>query len=100
MIDHVSISARDPPHVADVLAGLMHARPCPFPGGVADAFMAVSGDDHGTMIEVYPETVTLEPATGDSQVVPGKTPGSPGYAPFHILLSVPLDALFAARTAA
>ena len=91
MIHHVSISARDPRHVADVLAELMRGRAYPFPGGVADSFMAVSGDDHGTMIEVYPETVTLEPGTGDSQVIPGKTPGTPGYAPFHILLSVPLD---------
>jgi hypothetical protein len=91
MIHHVSISARDPRHVADVLAELMNGKAYPFPGGIADSFMAVSGDDHGTMIEVYPENVTLEPGTGDNQVSSGQAPGTPGYAPFHVLLSVPLD---------
>ena len=90
MIHHVSISARDPRHVADVLAELMDGRAYPFPGGIADSFMAVTGDDHGTMIEVYPETVTLEPGIGDSQVVCGTVPQA-GYAPFHVLLSVPID---------
>ena len=52
MIHHVSISARDPKHVADVLAELMDGRAYSFPGGIADSFMAVTGDDHGTMIDV------------------------------------------------
>ena len=39
MIHHVSISARDPRHVADVLAELMRGRAYPFPGGVADSFI-------------------------------------------------------------
>ncbi len=90
MIHHVSISARDPKHVADVLAELMDGRAYPFPGGIADSFMAVTGDAHGTMIEVYPETVTLKPGTGDSQVVCGTVPKA-DYSPFHVLLSVPLD---------
>ena len=90
MIHHVSISARNPKHVADVLAELMNGRAYPFPGGIADSFMAVTGDEHGTMIEVYPETVTLEPGTGDMQVVCGSVPKAE-YAPFHVLLSVPLD---------
>jgi hypothetical protein len=91
MIHHVSISARAPQHVAEVLAELMNGRAYPFPGGIADSFMAVSGDEHGSMIEVYPEAVTLKPGSGESQVVTGETTGEPGYAPFHVLLSVPLD---------
>ncbi len=90
MIHHVSIAAENPHHVAKVLAELMNGTAYPFPGGIADSFMAVSGDDHGTMIEVYPATVTLEPGTGDEQVVPG-TAAAPAYTPFHVLLSVPLD---------
>jgi len=91
MIHHVSISAHDPHHVAEVLAELMSGRAYPFPGGIADSFMAVSGDDNGTMIEVYPENVTLTPGDGDEQVGAAATSGAPGYTPFHILLSVPLD---------
>ncbi len=90
MIHHVSISARDPKHVADVLAELMDGRAYPFPGGVANSFMAVSGDGHGSMIEIYPENVTLVPGTDDRQVRAARD-AKAGYAPFHLLLSVPLD---------
>ncbi len=90
MIHHVSISAREPKHVADVLAEVMSGRAYPFPGGVADSFMAVSGDENGTMIEVYPESVALAPGESDDQQV-RCTATKPGYVPFHLLLSVPLD---------
>jgi hypothetical protein len=86
MIHHVSISARDPKHVADVLAEVMKGRAYPFPGSVADSFMAVSGDDHGSMIEVYPETVTLLPGQDDGQVRADHK-AKAGYGPFHMLLS-------------
>lgn len=90
MIHHVSIAARQPRHVAEVLAELMDGRAYPFPGGIADSFMAVSGDEHGSMIEVYPEDVVLQPGSGDSQVVAGHT-DAPPHVPFHLLLSVPVD---------
>ena len=90
MIHHVSISAHDPQHVASVLAELMGGRCYPFPGGIADSFMAVRGDAHGTMIEVYPHTVTLHPGRDDG---PGRAEhdATSEYGPFHLLLSVPLD---------
>ena len=91
MIHHVSISAHDPKHVADVLAELMGGRAFPFPGGVAKSFMAVSGDDNGTLIEVYPEDVTLQPGTSDEQQARAGHDAQPGYVPFHMLLSVPID---------
>jgi hypothetical protein len=90
MIHHVSISAHDPKHVAEVLAELMNGRSYPFPGGVADSFMAVSFDEHGSMIEVYPENIALVPGRDDRQVGTLKD-AKAGYAPFHMLLSVPVD---------
>ena len=90
MIHHISISAHDPKHVAEVLAELMDGRCYPFPGGVADSFMAVEGDAHGSMIEVYPETVALAPGEGDRPVRAAHD-ATAGYGPFHLLLSVPLD---------
>jgi len=90
MIHHVSISARDPKHVADVLAELMNGKCLPFPGGVADSFMAVTGDEHGSMIEVYPETVTLHPGKDDGQAR-AEYKSKADYGPFHLLLSVPID---------
>lgn len=90
MIHHVSIAARQPRHVAEVLAELMNGRAYPFPGGVADSFMAVSGDEHGSMIEVYPEDVVLQPGAGESQVTAAHN-AAPAHVPFHLLLSVPVD---------
>src|SRR5689334_17177475 len=59
MIHHVSIPAREPQLVATVLAELMNGKCFPF-GPLEGAYMAASGDEHGTMIEVYPEQATLE----------------------------------------
>ena len=87
MIHHVSIPAREPRHVAEVLAELMGGRCVPF-GPLEGAFMAASGDAHGTMVEVYPDEATLEIPANDDQVVFGKQ-AAPRNWPFHLLLSVP-----------
>ena len=89
MIHHVSIPARDPRHVAEVLAELMRGRCHPF-GPLEGAFMAASGDEHGSMIEVYPEQATLEIPNDEKHVVFGKQ-SAPRAWPFHLLLSVPRE---------
>jgi len=91
MIHHVSISARDPRHVADVLAEIMHGHTRPFPGQIADSFMAISGDEHGTMVEVYPADTTLKPGQDDAQVSGLRDQVLAPTSPFHFLLSVPAD---------
>ena len=90
MIHHVSIPAREPRHVAEVLAELMGGKCHPF-GPLEGAFMATSGDEHGTMIEVYPERATLDIPASDDQVVFGENKAPPNTWPFHVLLSVPLE---------
>ena len=90
MIHHISIPARDPQHVAQVLAELMGGRCVPF-GPLQGAFMATSGDPHGTMIVVYPERATLDIPQSDEQVVFGENTTPPQTWPFHALLSVPLE---------
>lgn len=90
MIHHVSIPAREPARVADALAELMGGRAFPFPGPVPGGFMAVSGDEHGTMIEVYPENIVFRPGKDDEQVVPMIGAPLQDHA-FHLLLSVPVD---------
>ena len=77
MIHHVSIPARDPLRVAAVLAELMNGRDFPFSGPLPGARMAMSGDPHGTMIEVYRDTITLTPGTDRG------APGKPSA--FHLL---------------
>ena len=51
--------------------------------------MAMSGDAHGSMIEVYPDRATLDIPTSDDQVVFGENQAPPQNWPFHMLLSVP-----------
>lgn len=90
MIHHVSIPARDPRHVAEVLAELMRGKSYPF-GPLEGAFLALMGDDYGTMIEVYPEQTTLDVPGRDDQVVFGENTAPPRSWPFHVLLSVPRE---------
>ena len=53
--------------------------------------MAASGDEHGTMIEVYPERATLDIPANDDQVVLGENTATPHTRPLHVLVSVPLE---------
>ena len=91
MIHHVSIAAREPQHVAEVLAELMNGKCFRF-GPLEGAFMAVSGDANGTMVEVYLERTTLDIPDRDDQVVFAENPVPPQTWPFHVLLSVPREA--------
>jgi hypothetical protein len=91
MIHHISIPARNPVHVAAVLAEIMKGRAFPFSGPLPGAHMAMSGDALGTMIEVYPETITLAPGEDEAQVAFAPGPPATGYFPFHALISTPLD---------
>jgi hypothetical protein len=91
MIHHVSIPAREPQRVAEVLAELMNGKCLPF-RPLEGAFMAASGDANGTMIEVYPERATLNIPDPDGQVAFGENPAPPQTWPFHLLLSVSCEA--------
>jgi hypothetical protein len=53
--------------------------------------MAVSGDRHGTMIEVYPEATVMAPGEGEAEVAFRDQPAGQAHVGFHALLSVPLD---------
>jgi hypothetical protein len=88
MIHHVSIPARNPQHVAEVLSEVMGGRCIPF-GPLEGAFMATGVD--GSMIEVYPDSATLDIPNNDEQVVFGENPAPPQTWPFHLFLSVPLE---------
>jgi hypothetical protein len=94
MIHHLSIPARDPRLVADVLAELLEGRVYDFPA-VSGAYMAVSGDALGTMIEVYPESIVLVPGERDDAVgfIDARKTGvaPPLFVPFHALVSVPRE---------
>ena len=96
MIHHVSIPARDPGHVAQVLSDLTGWPFRPFLGPVPGAFMLLAEDGRGTAIEVYPQETVISPGEGESQGVMGQAP-SPAAFPFHFLLSLDVTPEHVAR---
>ena len=96
MIHHVSIPARNPRRIADVLAELTGGRVYPFPPAwCRDAYQVVSGDPHGSMLEVYPEEFVLEPSPA---IFRKAAPAA--LHPFHMLVSIPATAQDIERIAA
>jgi hypothetical protein len=90
MIHHVSIPARDPEHVARVLAELLGGYAGPFVGPFPGAFAVYAEDAHGTGIEVYREQTVLVPGEGDTECAFQLSEPPPGTA-FHALISVKAD---------
>ena len=64
MIHHVSIPARDPQHVATVLAELLGGYAGPFVGPIPGAWVVYQEDGCGTGIEVYEDRTALVPDDG------------------------------------
>ena len=86
MIHHLSIAARDPKHVAGVLAELMGGKAVPFPPNPG-SFFALQLDEHGSGVEVYPAGTELQPGGSDGGGFV-KKPEARGYGPTHFALSV------------
>jgi hypothetical protein len=90
MLFHMSIAAKDPRHVAEVIAELWGGRTMPFPPVSDDGWMAVAGDDRGTAIEVYPADVVLVPSEGDVDAH-GAPIGDGGFTATHAAIATALD---------
>lgn len=54
MLFHLSIAAERPKHAARMIAEIWRGRAYPFPPVADGSWMAMAGDDRGTMIEIYP----------------------------------------------
>jgi hypothetical protein len=86
MIHHISFPANDPEHVASVLAEVMGGKCYPF-RPVPGSFMAVSGDKHGTLIEVHSSDVLIVPLRSP---IRRSDEWEPQRSAFHVFLSVPI----------
>ncbi len=89
MIFHASIPARHPRRVAEVLAEIWGGFPAPFPT-FPGAWMAVAGDDRGTIIETYPADRVISPGEGSASFTPG-TVAPAQYSAFHMAVGTQLD---------
>ena len=89
MIHHLSIAARDPNHVAGVLAELMGGTAVTFPPNPG-SFFALQLDEHGSGVEVYPVGTELQPGGTNGGSFVKKE--ARGYGATHFALSVATDA--------
>ncbi len=90
MIHHFSIAARDPEHVAAVLAEATGGQSFNF-SPFAGSRIVVAGDEHGTAIEVYPLGLELLPGEGEAPVHSITNAKPSDFTATHAAISVPLD---------
>jgi hypothetical protein len=64
MLFHLSIEADDPRRMAEVLAEFWGGAAAPFPAVTNGSWVALSGDDRGTIVEVYPRGTELLEVAG------------------------------------
>lgn len=84
----MSINAKDPERVATFLATLMDGNALPFPP-FPDSWIAFSGADDGTAIEVYPLTHRLLPGTDQVACDIGPAASEPSFAHCAIRSAMP-----------
>lgn len=96
MLFHVSLEADDPRHVAHVFAEIFGGAAAPFPPIGDDSWVALAGDDRGTMIEVYARGTEMHVAPGDDDAV-GLTGPMRRNNATHIAIATPaeMDDVFA-----
>ncbi len=96
LLFHVSLEADDPRHVAHVFAEIFGGEAAPFPPIGDDSWVALAGDDRGTIIEVYPRGTEMHLAPGDADAVGVIGPMRRNNAT-HIAIATPfeMDDIFA-----
>jgi hypothetical protein len=90
MLFHMSIAADDPKHVAGVLAELWQGEARPFPPVSDNGWVALAGDERGTLIEVYPQGTVLRESEGDVDAH-GDPSGSDRFSASHGAIATNLD---------
>lgn len=89
MIHHISLPARDPLHVAEVLAELFKGYCAPFPSHPG-SHVAFAGDEYGTLVEVYPLGTEMIPGENEKPIQYRQNT-SHQFIATHVAISVPLN---------
>ncbi|ASC72943.1 hypothetical protein XM38_039030 [Halomicronema hongdechloris C2206] len=90
MLHHISVAVNNPRHVATVMAEIMQGQVAPFPFNPG-SFVAMAGDELGTMIEFYPLGSELIPDAHEGQAGFRLVPQPTRYVSFHAAISVPIS---------
>lgn len=90
MIHHISLDAKNPKHVATVLAEIIGGQVVPAPPNFRpDSWFVLTGDQHGTLLEVLPLGTELQPDDDEAGFHQG---ASAPYVPAHAYISVQVSA--------
>ena len=92
MIHHISIPAKNPLHVAEVLAELFNGYSAPFPSHPG-SYVALAADEYGTLIEVYPLGTEMIPGEDDQSIQYQNPNSSNQFIATHAAISIPLNQL-------
>ena len=90
MLFHISIAAHDPRRVASVIAELWGGEALVFPPVIEGSWVAMAGDDRGTILEVYPIDTVLREGEGDNDAY-GERTGHIGNTATHAAIATNLD---------
>lgn len=89
MMFHASMPAKEPAHVARVIAELWQGEAYPFPP-FPGAYIAFAWDERGTEMEVVP--YTQENIIGEAEVITQDNAAASGLSPCHMAIATPLTA--------
>lgn len=88
MIHSISLPARDPYHVANVLAEVVNGWVAPFPPNI-NSYVVIAGDEYGTLIEIYPLGSEIMPGYGTEPAIFCQNAHPYAYTAIHAAISVP-----------
>ena len=69
MLFHLSIEADNPQRLAQFFAEAWEGEALPIPTVTPGSWAALSGDDRGTIIEIYPRGTEIHPAEDDRDAI-------------------------------
>jgi hypothetical protein len=90
MLFHLSIAARDPRHVAQVIAEIWGGAAERFPPVSDNGWIAIAGDERGTAMEIYPLGTVLREVERDADAT-GDAIGTDSFTATHAAIATPLD---------
>jgi hypothetical protein len=91
MLFHVSVEADDPRKVAEALAQIWGGEAFPFPPVGVGSWVAIAGDEYGSMIEVYARGTELHEGSGGEGAF-GVTTAQRRNSATHFAMGTPLSA--------
>ncbi|WP_341530471.1 hypothetical protein WKK05_15000 [Nostoc sp. UHCC 0302] len=91
MIHHLSISAENPQHVAQVLAEILQGQATPHPFS-PDGYIVFPFDEYGTEIEVYSLGTEITPGDSEEKRAYIQNPAASKFTATHFMISVPASA--------